>query len=271
VACEGLRTLCLAWKELNERDYRHWSKKVKQAASSMENREEQVDNLYEEIEKNMLLIGMTAIEDKLQDGVPECIENLSQAGIKIWMLTGDKTGTIKKNRFSLTETVFCSLETAENIGLSCRLLTDEMILKKIEGDTNDDVNTELDQFRTELIEKIEEIFGISIDKQTERIRWKDLKIDANDFGGFCLLITGPALVHALSDELKMKFLELSTMCKTIICCRVTPLQKAQVVELVMKNDDVVTLAIGDGANDVSMIQSELKICVSNESRGLYLL
>jgi P-type E1-E2 ATPase len=62
----------------------------------MQNREEQIDELYEEIEKNMKLIGMTAIEDKLQDGVPQCIESLTQAGIKIWMLTGDKTG--KKNK-----------------------------------------------------------------------------------------------------------------------------------------------------------------------------
>ena len=75
------------------------------------------------------------------------------------------------------------------------------------------------------------------------------------FEGFGILITGQALVHALSDNLKMKFLELGTMCKTVICCRVTPLQKAQVVELVMKNEKVITLAIGDGANDVSMIQS----------------
>jgi magnesium-transporting ATPase (P-type) len=60
----------------------------------MQNREEQIDQLYEEIEQNMKLLGMTAIEDKLQDGVPQCIESLTQAGIKIWMLTGDKTGNI---------------------------------------------------------------------------------------------------------------------------------------------------------------------------------
>jgi P-type E1-E2 ATPase len=58
----------------------------------MQRREEQVDELYEEIEKNMKLLGITAIEDKLQDGVPRCIERLTQAGIKIWMLTGDKVG-----------------------------------------------------------------------------------------------------------------------------------------------------------------------------------
>jgi P-type E1-E2 ATPase len=58
----------------------------------MQNREEQIDRLYEEIETNMKLLGMTAIEDKLQDGVPRCIERLTKAGIKIWMLTGDKIG-----------------------------------------------------------------------------------------------------------------------------------------------------------------------------------
>ena len=57
----------------------------------------------------------------------------------------------------------------------------------------------------------------------------------------------------------MKFLEISTMCKAVVCCRVTPLQKAQVVDLVMKNERKITLAIGDGANDVSMIQSKIII------------
>ncbi len=140
-----------------------------------------------------------------------------------------------------------------------------MTLKTIEGETEIDVNNSLDIFRNELINKIEELFHIRIDNnQDKRISWTNLGIDlrnknvSEEFEGFCLLITGAALVYALSDQLKMKFLELSTMCKTVICCRVTPLQKAQVVELIMKNDNVITLAIGDGANDVSMIQSELK-------------
>jgi len=157
---------------------------------------------------------------------------------------------------------FDALETAENIGLSCRLLTNNMMLKIIEGETEIDVNNSLDGFRNELIDKIEELYRIQIDKHTKRISWKNLDIHfrpTEEFGGFSLLITGSALVHALSDQLKMKFLELSTMCKTVICCRVTPLQKAQVVELIMKNDNVITLAIGDGANDVSMIQSKLKM------------
>jgi magnesium-transporting ATPase (P-type) len=145
-----------------------------------------------------------------------------------------------------------------------------MILKKIEGETETDVNIALDAFRNELIVKLEELFHIQIDRQTKRISWKNLGVDlrnknnGEEFEGFSLLITGSALVHALSNQLKMKFLELSTMCKTVICCRVTPLQKAQVVELIMNNDNVITLAIGDGANDVSMIQSELKIQFRDE-------
>ena len=79
--------------------------------------------------------------------------------------------------------------------------------------------------------------------------------DREQFEGFGLLITGQALVHALTDKQKMRLLEIGTMCKAVVCCRVTPLQKAEVVQLVMDNEKKTTLAIGDGANDVSMIQS----------------
>jgi phospholipid-translocating ATPase len=58
----------------------------------LEERDEKVAEMYEEIERNLILLGATGIEDKLQDGVPQCIERLTQAGIKIWVLTGDKTG-----------------------------------------------------------------------------------------------------------------------------------------------------------------------------------
>jgi phospholipid-translocating ATPase len=169
---------------------------------------------------------------------------------------------IKSVRYLNKINCFCQfilLETAENVGLSCRLLTNEMIIKRIEEDTEAGVMNALDIFRNELIEKIEELFKIHIDNKDKRLNWENLGIDLEHFEGFSLLITGSALVHALSNQLKSKFLELSTMCKTVICCRVTPLQKAQVVELIMQNEKMITLAIGDGANDVSMIQSEGKI------------
>ncbi|CAF5066066.1 unnamed protein product, partial [Rotaria magnacalcarata] len=145
--------------------------------------------------------------------------------------------------------------------------TNDMIIKRIDVETKDDAIVALDKFRIELIEKIEQLSNIRIGDKNKRLTWNNLGIDEHKFNrntdnqvniqnfqGFSLIITGTALIHTLSDELKMKFLELSTMCKTVICCRVTPLQKSQVVDLVIKYDKIIALAIGDGANDVSMIQ-----------------
>lgn len=214
------------------------------------------------MENDLKLIGATAIEDKLQDGVPQCIERLARAGIKIWVLTGDK------------------VETAYNIGLSCRLLTNDMEIQIIDEENENAVRERLRKVRNDMINKIEELFGVKVDRSI-RLNWKDWGIDvmkfdqhrkktshgngrskqqgnsADDeaFDGFGMLITGQALSFALLDKMKMEFLELGTMCKAVVCCRVTPLQKAQVVELVMQNEKKITLAIGDGANDVSMIQS----------------
>uniref|UniRef100_A0A8D0CK40 Phospholipid-transporting ATPase n=1 Tax=Scleropages formosus TaxID=113540 RepID=A0A8D0CK40_SCLFO len=154
-AGDGLRTLALAYKDLDESYFESWRQRHHEASTALDDREDKLDELYEEIEKNMLLLGATGIEDKLQDGVSHTIEQLSRADIKIWVLTGDKQG-----------------ETPSNL-ISC---------------------------------------------------------------------------HS-------RGLPTACMCKTVICCRVTPLQKAQVVELVKKYKRAVTLAIGDGANDVSMIKA----------------
>ena len=71
-----------------------------------------------------------------------------------------------------------------------------------------------------------------------------------------LIIDGKSLGFALEEDLKLTFLELALLCKAVVCCRVSPIQKALVVKLVKDNvEESVTLAIGDGANDVSMIQS----------------
>uniref|UniRef100_A0A673B9K0 Phospholipid-transporting ATPase n=1 Tax=Sphaeramia orbicularis TaxID=375764 RepID=A0A673B9K0_9TELE len=107
-AGEGLRTLVLACKDLDEHYMEDWMRRHHVAATAMEGREEMLDELYEEIEKDLLLLGSSAVEDKLQDGVPQTIEQLAKADIKIWVLTGDKQ------------------ETAENIGYSCNMLREEM-------------------------------------------------------------------------------------------------------------------------------------------------
>jgi len=101
---EGLRTLLLAQKEISEHEYSKWNYKYQQALISTFNREEKVATVSEEIEHDFFLIGSTAIEDKLQDEVADTIEFMKRAGIKVWVLTGDK------------------IETAINIGISCKLL-----------------------------------------------------------------------------------------------------------------------------------------------------
>uniref|UniRef100_A0A3Q1HA55 Phospholipid-transporting ATPase n=1 Tax=Anabas testudineus TaxID=64144 RepID=A0A3Q1HA55_ANATE len=107
-AGDGLRTLVLAYKDLDKGYMDEWKKRHHEASTAIDGREERLDELYEEIEKDMLLLGATAVEDKLQEGVPQTIEQLAKADIKIWVLTGDKQ------------------ETAENIGYSCNMLREEM-------------------------------------------------------------------------------------------------------------------------------------------------
>nr|KAJ3422186.1 hypothetical protein HK105_000825 [Polyrhizophydium stewartii] len=119
-ANEGLRTLCLAYRHVPEVEYEEWASKYAAAQALIENREAECDAVAELIERDLTLMGATAIEDKLQDGVPESIATLSKAGIKIWVLTGDK------------------METAINIGFACNLLKRSMILIVIKSKSLDD-------------------------------------------------------------------------------------------------------------------------------------
>uniref|UniRef100_A0A671W458 Phospholipid-transporting ATPase n=1 Tax=Sparus aurata TaxID=8175 RepID=A0A671W458_SPAAU len=209
-AGEGLRTLALAYKDLDEDDFEIWMKKLLFASTVIENREDQLGALYEEIEQGLKLLGATAIEDKLQEGVAETIACLNLADIKIWVLTGDK------------------LETAMNIGYSCNMLRDDMNEVSSSGDT---------------------LFSVLSPPLThpsifsEQLRLKIIKF----------VVSWQA--HALEPLLEHILLDVACLCKTVICCRVTPMQKAQVVELVKRHKRAITLAIGDGANDVSMIKT----------------
>uniref|UniRef100_A0A672TFT5 Phospholipid-transporting ATPase n=1 Tax=Sinocyclocheilus grahami TaxID=75366 RepID=A0A672TFT5_SINGR len=162
---------------------------------------------------NLQLLGATAIEDKLQDKVPETIETLMKADIKIWILTGDKQ------------------ETAINIGHSCKLLTKNMGLLVINEDTLDATRETLSHHCSML--------GDALHKEND----------------FALIIDGKTLKYALTFGARQYFLDLALSCKAVICCRVSPLQKSEVVEMVKKQVKVITLAIGDGANDVGMIQT----------------
>jgi magnesium-transporting ATPase (P-type) len=107
-ANEGLRTLILAQKVVSEADYAEWAKKYQKAICQVNDRERYINEVAELIETGFTLVGSTAIEDKLQDDVGEVIDYIRRAKIKLWVLTGDK------------------IETAINIGFSCKLLDDEM-------------------------------------------------------------------------------------------------------------------------------------------------
>uniref|UniRef100_A0AAR2KUJ3 Phospholipid-transporting ATPase n=1 Tax=Pygocentrus nattereri TaxID=42514 RepID=A0AAR2KUJ3_PYGNA len=212
-ATEGLRTLCFAYVDLEESVYQEWLKKYNSVSTVLKDRAQKLEECYELIEKDLLLLGATAIEDRLQSGVPETISTLMRADIKIWVLTGDKQ------------------ETAINIGYSCRLVTHGMSLIIVNEDS-------LDATRATLIAHCSSL-GDSLGKENE----------------LALIIDGQTLKYALSFEVRQAFLDLALSCKAVICCRVSPLQKSEIVDMVKKHVKAITLAIGDGANDVGMIQT----------------
>ena len=216
-AAEGLRTLCLSMREVEEHEFQEWWHIFNQAATTVSgNRADELDKAAELIEHDFMLLGATAIEDKLQDGVPDTIHTLQQAGIKVWVLTGDRQ------------------ETAINIGMSCKLISEDMTLLIVN----------------------EENAAATRDNLTKKLEAVRSQTDASaELETLALVIDGKSLTFALERDLEKLFLDLAVMCKAVICCRVSPLQKALVVKLVKRHLKSVLLAIGDGANDVSMIQA----------------
>ncbi|MBV94382.1 Phospholipid-transporting ATPase ID, partial [Eschrichtius robustus] len=236
-AGEGLRTLVLAYKDLDEEYYEEWAERRLQASLAQDSREDRLASVYEEVESDMMLLGATAIEDKLQQGVPETIALLTLANIKIWVLTGDKQ------------------ETAVNIGYSCKMLTDDMTeVFIVTGHTVLEVREELRKAREKMMDSSRTV-GNGFTYQEKLSSSKLTSVLEAVAGEYALVINGHSLAHALEADMELEFLETACACKAVICCRVTPLQKAQVVELVKKYKKAVTLAIGDGANDVSMIKT----------------
>lgn len=230
----GLRTLCLAYKDLDPDMYESWNEKFIQAKSSLRDREKKLDEVSEFIEKDLILIGATAIEDKLQEGVPNCIETLFRAGIKIWVLTGDK------------------LETAINIAYACNLMNNDMKQFIISSETDAIREVEERGDQVEIARFIKE----EVRRELKRCLDEAQQYFHNASGPkLALVIDGKCLMYALDPSLRVMLLTLSLNCASVVCCRVSPLQKAQVTSLVKKGAKKITLSIGDGANDVSMIQA----------------
>lgn len=227
-ANEGLRTLCIAQKELTLEEYQKFNRDHEIASSALTNREEKMEDVADALERDLTLLGGTAIEDRLQDGVPQSIALLGHAGIKLWVLTGDK------------------VETAINIGFSCNLLDNDMELLVLRTDVHS--IQAADALLTKYLDKY---FGLVADYET----LEEARVDHSPPSPHhAVVIDGDMLKLCLDDRIKLKFLLLCKQCKSVLCCRVSPAQKAAVVRLVKNNLGVMTLSIGDGANDVAMIQ-----------------
>ncbi|CAG8457910.1 83_t:CDS:2 [Ambispora gerdemannii] len=209
-ANEGLRTLLYAHRFLDGEEYAIWNKKYTEASMAMVDRQAKLEEVADYIEYNLEMTGATAIEDKLQDGVPQTIDKLRMAGIRVWMLTGDKR------------------ETAINIGHSCSLIKNNSapIIIDSEGDMQSFMN-------------------------------RSIKAISNGRAQNPVAVVDGATLMLIEKDAKLMetFLELGILCDAVICCRVSPSQKALVVRSVReKLNHHVTLAIGDGANDIAMIQ-----------------
>ncbi|KAL7423375.1 hypothetical protein Q5752_002678 [Cryptotrichosporon argae] len=254
-ASEGLRTLCLAYKVLDPKMYDAWAREYHDATVALQDREARIEDVSARIENDLTLLGATAIEDKLQDGVPEAIADLKRAGIRVWVATGDK------------------LETAVAIGYTTNLLTPDtnlIIVRQGNHTIHDQLRDALEGFFGGGDVDLAPTHSRSGHPQLARVNTGVQSLVGRDNGtrpgGFSLVIEGGALTEAFNDEDTADLLlALSTQCNTVVCCRVSPLQKAQIVHLIKDNLGVMTLAIGDGANDVSMIQAaDVGVGISGE-------
>lgn len=237
-AKEGLRTLIFATKTIGKREFDAWYEDFLAARNSLDDREKLVSEVGARMEQDLEFIAVTAVEDKLQDRVPETIKFLREADVRLWVLTGDKR------------------ETAENIGYSANLLDVKMSVEHIKASSESECRSQLDRalsgigeggtsktHRRSLSSSLNLPPLSSFQRRKSEATQKDLGI----------IIDGKSLKFAI-ENLPEKFMQLCDHAKTVICCRVTPLQKALVVRMVREMRQSMTLAIGDGGNDVSMIQ-----------------
>ncbi|XP_067890257.1 phospholipid-transporting ATPase IH isoform X2 [Heterodontus francisci] len=233
-AVEGLRTLCVAYKVLTCEEYGDVHTLLQNAKLALQERDRKLAEAYDVVERDLDLLGATAVEDRLQDKAAETVEALQKAGMKVWVLTGDK------------------METAAATCYACKLFRR---------------NTQLFELTTKRIEE-QSLHDVLFDLNRTILRQSDsLPRDSysgfsqNDLHDYGLIIDGATLSLVMkpaengsSSNYKDLFLEICRNCSGVLCCRMAPLQKAQMVKLIKSSKEhPITLAIGDGANDVSMI------------------
>ncbi|CAK7325138.1 unnamed protein product [Dovyalis caffra] len=222
----GLRTLVIGIRELNNSEFEQWHLEFEAASTAIIGRAALLRKVASNVENSLTILGASAIEDKLQQGVPEAIESLRTAGIKVWVLTGDKQ------------------ETAISIGYSSKLLTSKMTSIIINSNSKESSRKSLEDALV-ASKKLMIVSGTTHNTGPS---------DEAAVNPVALIIDGTSLVYILDSELEEQLFELASRCSVVLCCRVAPLQKAGIVSLVKNRTRDMTLSIGDGANDVSMIQ-----------------
>ncbi|MCJ1299722.1 putative aminophospholipid-translocase [Hypocenomyce scalaris] len=206
MAREGLRTLVVGRKKLSPQQFRDFSTKYKQASVSLQDRDTGMARVVKDhLEHNLELLGVTGVEDKLQKDVKPSLELLRNAGIKIWMLTGDK------------------VETARCVAVSAKLVS-----------------------RTHYIHTITNLTIKS--HALDHLTFLRSKPDA------CLLIDGSSLTTLLKHH-RTAFISIAVLLPAVIACRCSPTQKADIASLIRAHTHKRVCCIGDGGNDVSMIQA----------------
>uniref|UniRef100_A0A8C4MBS0 Phospholipid-transporting ATPase n=1 Tax=Equus asinus asinus TaxID=83772 RepID=A0A8C4MBS0_EQUAS len=217
-ALKGLRTLCMAYRQLTSKEYEEIDRRLFEARTALQQREEKLAHVFQFIEKDLILLGATAVEDRLQDKVRETIEALRMAGIKVWVLTGDKH------------------ETAVSVSLSCGHFHRTMNILELTNQKSDS------DCRKTLLCPTEDIIIFYLRIKEDHVIQHGLVVD------------GTSLSLALREHEKL-FMDVCRNCSAVLCCRMAPLQKAKVIRLIkVSPEKPITLAVGDGANDVSMIQ-----------------
>uniref|UniRef100_A0A7N8YKH8 Phospholipid-transporting ATPase n=1 Tax=Mastacembelus armatus TaxID=205130 RepID=A0A7N8YKH8_9TELE len=221
-AREGLRTLCVAYKRLSPEQYQEVCHLLSGAKLALQDRDKRLAEAYDLIEKDLILLGATAVEDRLQEKAADTIESLHKAGMKVWVLTGDKM-----------ETAAATCYASKLFRRNTQIL--ELTTKRTEEQSLHDVLFDLSRTVLSLSGDYCD-YGLIIDGATLSAVMRPDQEDSN------------------SGNYKEIFLEICRNCSAVLCCRMAPLQKAQIVKLIKTSKEhPITLAIGDGANDVSMI------------------
>ncbi|KAL0455249.1 UNVERIFIED_CONTAM: Phospholipid-transporting ATPase 1 [Sesamum latifolium] len=206
---KGLRTLVIGTRELSTSEFEQWQSSYESASTALMGRAALLRKVANNVENHLNILGASGIVDKLQEGVPEAIESLRMAGIKVWVLTGDKQ------------------ETAISIGYSSKLLTSKMTQIVINNNSKESCRKSLED-------------ALLLCKKLTTVSHATRGGPMSEVSQLALIIDGTSLVYILDTELEEQLFELASKCAVVLCCRVAPLQKAGIVALIKNRTEDMT-------------------------------